>query len=281
MKKTALYLGPLLIILSQLFYSCSHTIVKGLSPFLSTPQIMFFRFFIGTLLLFPFYYFSRHNSPSSNFKLLIARSFFGVLAMMFYFLSLRYGDAGKASMLFQLSIIWTFLISTFFFKETAHLYSKIALPLSFIGLYLVLKPSHLHTLGLSEFYGILSSLFNIGVVFTLKELRKTNSAMTIVLIFYTFSFLFVSIPAFSTPFPPITNLMPFLFLMGLTGVIAQILMTIGFKYSPAWISSALGLIGIPIMYSFGILFFNEVVSISSFIGICIMLLSLIIITKKQ
>ena len=108
MKKTSIYLGPLLIILSQVFYSCSHTIVKILSSSLSTPQILFFRFFIGALLLLPFYVFSKERFSLSNPKLLLLRSFFGVVAMLFYFLSLRYGDAGKASMLFQLSIIWTF-----------------------------------------------------------------------------------------------------------------------------------------------------------------------------
>ena len=242
---------------------------------------MFFRFFIGALLLLPFYVFSKERFSLSNPKLLLLRSFFGVVAMLFYFLSLRYGDAGKASMLFQLSIIWTFLISTFILKENAHTYSKIALPLSFIGLYLILKPSSLHTVGLSELYGFLASLFNIGVIFSLKELRKTNSSMTIVLVFYFFSFLVISVPAFKIPLPAITTLYPLLFLMGLTGVIAQLFMTIGFKYSPAWISSALGLIGIPMMYGFGIVLFNEFVSVSSVIGVCIMLSCLLVITKKQ
>jgi drug/metabolite transporter (DMT)-like permease len=280
MKKHAI-LGPLFIISANVCYSFSHILVKSLSTYFSTTQIMFFRFVMGPLILLPLVYIGFKKVNLKNPKMLFLRAFFGVTAMFCFFLALKNGDPGKSSLLFQLSILWTFIISVFIYKDKAHLFSKIAFPFCFIGLFLILSPISFTTFGWSEFYAILASFLNTGVILSLKELRKNHDSFTVVLYTYSFACLSVTIPSFLTTIPPLSSLYLVIICMGLVGFIGQMLMTEGFHYSPAWLCSSLALIGTPMMYLFGILFFNEVITLTSLVGISIMLVSLSIITIKQ
>jgi len=281
MTTKSLYLGPVMILIAHVFYAMAHSLVKILSLSLTTSQLMFFRFAIGVCIIAPFLIMKHKPFELHRPWLIVLRAFFGISGMACFFYALTYGEIGKTNLLFQLTIVWTFLISTFMLKEKAHIYSKIALPASFFGLYIVLSPGDNFSLQLTDLFAIIGSLCNTGVILTIKELRKDHNSLSIVIVNYSLSSLVVSWPAFSTPFSLSLSLASLVLLMGVAGISGQLLMTEGFKYTPAWLSSALALAGIPLLYVSGILFFNEVVTLSSFIGISILVVSLSVLTIKQ
>ena len=146
---------------------------------------------------------------------------------------------------------------------------------------MVVDPPHFWQFESNDLIALLASFFNAGVYLSLKILRKTNDALAIVLTNYSVATLSMIVPITYVAVMPSSLEWLLLGLLGLIGLIANILMTIGFKYSPAGISASMALISVPLMTASGLVFFNETLSISNSIGICLVLLSLFIITTRQ
>ena len=78
---------------------------------------MFFRFLAGPIYLIPYSLIKRHPLKMRSWRLLSFRVFCGVSAMSCLFLAFKYGDIGKGTLIFELSIIWTVLIDAILFKK--------------------------------------------------------------------------------------------------------------------------------------------------------------------
>ena len=275
------YFGPLLIIASQFAFAFSHAFVKFISQTLPINQIMFFRFLIPTLALIPLFIFKFQKLDFKNPILLLTRAIIGVIAMYLFYISIKMAGLGKMNLIFQLSIIWATTMAMIIFKERPSIWTLLAIPISFIGLTLILKPSNITNIGLPELIAFIASIMLGGINITLKALRKNHSAMSIILVFFVFSTIalaptynnFISFSSFSQ--------IAILLAIGILSLIAQILMTTGYKYTSASVASAIGLISIPILYILGICLFAEKMDFLSIIGVLIVTLSLYTIIKKQ
>jgi drug/metabolite transporter (DMT)-like permease len=271
--------GTLLIVFANIFFAMSHTLVKLLSESLPVTHMMFFRFISGPVLLLPFFLYTKKTLVIRNKKMLLARTFFGVSAMYLYFYSMTLTDIGKATLIFNFSTIWAIALSMMLFKEQPSIQTKWAIPIAFIGLYLVLKPEHIIFISLGDTCALVASFFNAGVVLSLKKLRKNNSTENVVFFNYLLSACVVFIPFSGHWVLPSYSQWSILCMIGAIGVIGQLLMTTGYKYAPASISGSVSLIAAPIMLINGWIFFGQQMDALSIIGITLVLLSLVVVTK--
>jgi len=112
-----------------------------------------------------------------------------------------------------------------------------------------------------------------------KVLRKTHSALGLVFTFYGFSalssglFMWVHLPTF-----PQFLTFVFLILVGLGSFLGQLGLTVAFKYLPVSTASGINLIVVPLSYLAGLLFFNESLNLTSFLGIVLVFSSLLVIS---
>jgi drug/metabolite transporter (DMT)-like permease len=275
------YLGPALIILSQILFTASHTAVKALSEFFPTNQIMLARYILGPLVLAPLFIFGKVKLDLKNPLLLMIRVVAGITAMYLFFSGLRLGDIGKINLIFNLSIIWTIFFATIIFKERPSIKSLIAIPFAFFGLFLILKPTNLMAIGRGEIYTFIGSILLSIVFLSIKQLRKNHNSYSIVFMFYTFGSIIVGISTKFSFIMPTPFLLLLLVLTGLFGITAQLLMTKAYKYASASVASSATLSGIPLMFISGVLFFNETLDIASGIGLTITVISLLVIVRNQ
>jgi drug/metabolite transporter (DMT)-like permease len=275
------YLGPLLIIGSHFTFATSHSLVKFISTTMPVNQIMFMRFLIPTLTLLPLFIFKVIKLDFKNPFLLLTRAVIGIIAMYMFYISIQMAGLGKMNLLFQLSIIWATIMAIILFKERPSIWTLLAIPVSFIGLALILKPTNITNIRLPEIIAFSASILLGGVNITIKALRKDHSAMSIIIIFFVFSTRVLA-PTYKN-FVPINSSTSICILIsiGFLSLLAQILMTSGYKYTTASIGSAVGLISIPLMYVLGIFLFAEKIDILSIIGVLIVTTSLYTIVKKQ
>lgn len=263
--------GPSLLIFTNICYVFSHSLAKHLSTLLPVSEIMWARFAFGPLILLPLAFLGILPFKIQRWKMMSARTFFGISAMFLYFLALKYGDAGKASLLFHASSLWTFIIAKQWFNENPSIQTKYLIPISFIGLWLVLRPSHIFDITLSDGFALIASILNAGVNLTLKDLRNDHDSASILLANYGISTLVLTAVALPNVVIPTGDTGWILIAMGFIGFIGNFAMTIGFKYTLASVSSNLMLLLVPLMYLSGVVFFNETLDILSMCGVGIVL----------
>ena len=267
-----------LLLISHCVLSASYILSKFLMPHVSTSMLVFFRFCIGPLLLLPFFLSQKIKLQFENPVLLTIRCLSGLSSLVFYFFAIKYGEIGRSTLISQLSVIWTIFISIFLFKEKPSFFVKLAIPMAFLGLFLVFSPSMDFSLHKGDIFAFLGSILVAISWSTTKVLRKTHSALGLVFTFYGFSaissglfmsFYPVNLPQFLT--------LIFLILVGLFSFLGQLGLTIGFKYLPAATASGINLIVVPLNYIAGLLFFNESLNFISFLGIVLVFSSLLVI----
>jgi len=274
--------GALLIIASNALFSLSHSSIRWLSGSYSLTFLMFIRFISGPLFLVPYFIYKGYKPTFNHWYLILIRTFFGFLSMGFYFYSFKYIGLGKATLIYNFSIVWTLIMAMLVFGDRPSWQTKAAIPVALCGLYLVLRPEHLVMISFGEVLALIGSFFNAGVVISLKALRKHHDAFFIVMVNYTLSSLILFYPALHAPLAmPTKWQIVAMIVSGVVGLLGQLFMTFGYRYTPASIAGSAALIGVPLMCTIGIVFFNEHSDHITFLGGGIVFCCLGVITRFQ
>lgn len=243
--------------------------------------ILLFRFMAGPIYLLPYTAITKSSLRMNDWGLLLFRVFCGLGAMASLFLSFKYGDIGKSTLIFELSILWTVFVDAIYLKQRLHWLTVTAIPVAFVGLFLVINPTDLSTLSLGDGFALLGSFFNTGVYISLKKLRSTYSTVAVVFWAYALSALILLIPALNQLALISTSHVKLLMIMSSIGFIGQLLMTLGFKFSQAGISSLFMMSLIPFTTLAGIIIFDEVYTSLTLIGMSLIFGSLMVIAKYR
>ena len=274
-------LAPFIIIAANVFFTGSFSIAKLMTKEVGIIVILLFRFLAGPIYLLPYSAFKKCSLKMNDWGLLFFRVFCGVGAMASLFLSFKYGDIGKGTLIFELSILWTVFVDAIYLKQRLHRLTKIAIPVAFIGLFLVINPTNLSTLSLGDGFALLGSLFNTGVYISLKKLRTTYGTVAVVFWSYALAALILVIPALNQLSLISISHVKLLIIMSSIGIIGQLLMTLGFKFSQAGISSLFMMSLIPFTTLSGIFIFDEVYTSLTLIGMSLIFGSLMVIAKYR
>tara|TARA_A100001015_G_C15037030_1_gene736974 strand:+ start:2584 stop:3426 length:843 start_codon:yes stop_codon:yes gene_type:complete len=269
--------GVTMLLIAQAVFAVNFSFIKYLTASYSVLQLMLFRFFLGTLILAPVVFKNPVFKPKYNHFVLI-RALFGFCAMVCVFYGYQYGDAGQITLLFYCSIIWASIIARFVYNETPHIVSIVAMMCAFGGLFLILRPD-LAPLSKAAWFGVAGSVFNIGVILSLKKCRQYFSSTNIVFIFCFIGCL-LSVPFANIHLITLSSIKWILIVGGLS-TLAQYLFSKGYKYCYASVSSSTGIITIALMYVSGFLFFGEQLTFSALIGVFIVVGSIGLIAKFQ
>ena len=274
-------LGPILLIITTLFYAISHSLVKWFGPDVHVVQLAFARFIIGPIVLIP-WFFALKKDVKKKLKLIGFRTGFGIIGMLLYFWALTLGQPGKVSLIFQTSSIWTVFLAKYIFKDKLSKSSSLVLVITFLGLAMITGPQFGTISFKADILALLASFMNTGVYISLKSLSKHHEADAIMLANYALSSLILFVPSVISPTPIFTpTIILGLVIISLIGFLGNFMMTIGFKYTRSNIASILMTLTVPWMYLSGILFFNETFTLISGIGTLLVFTSVLYISYKK
>lgn len=279
--------GPFSLILATILFAIAHSAVKYLGDSFSIFQLAFIRFIFAPIFLLPLLYWKKLPFYIHNWKLIGVRTFFGISAMLLYFWSLIQGNPGQVSLIFQSSSIWAFIIGWVWFNERMSKISLASIPVAFIGLYFVTSSAPNTVISLPDALALLASFMNAGVFISLKALRRNHNSHSILLANYSLSSLVLLAPSvigMGSVHPSALhglNLWIPLLTVGILGLIGNWLMTVGFKYSAAGLSSTIMLLTVPWMYLSGVLYFGEVLSLRAMLGAILVLASISVMVWRK
>ncbi len=260
------------MLLSTLFFAMMSTMVKYLSDF-GTFQLVFFRS-LGTLVFsmgFLLYY--KIPLLGNQKKLLLLRGFTGATSMVLFFMALELMTLGSAVTLRYTAPLFVSLIAVLFLGEKIKFIQWIFIFISFAGVVMVKGfDATVNFLGLGI---ILFSALTSAITYTL--ISKIGSKDHYMVIINYFMCMATLIGAFGSLFQwktPHGMEWVYFISLGITGLIAQVLMTKAFQMGPAYKIAPFKFVEVIFSLAFGVIVLLDVYTLYSLLGMALIILGL-------
>lgn len=225
--------GIIFMLISAVGFSIMTLFVK-LSGELPAVQKTFFRNFVSAVIAFVFvmYYKERLFGKKENQLLLIGRSIFGTLGIIFLFYAIDNMVMSDADMLNKMSPVLVIVFSAIFLKERVMRFQVVTIVLAFIGMLFIVKPSFSVEM-MPYLIGLLSAVFAAAAYTFLRVLGSREKYYTVVFYFSFFSTV-VLLPFVILFYEPMTaKQLIYLLLAGLFATVGQFGITLAYKYAAA------------------------------------------------
>ena len=274
-------LGFLYMFLSVCAFSFMDLIVKWSDNY-PIGEVIFFRGFFGLIpifLLIPrerlrnFYQTKRH-------KLHFQRCLSGLIALIAIFIALRKLPLATVVSISFAAPIFITIMSIFFLNEKVGMYRWLAVLVGFIGIIIITEP------GLNSFniYYLYPIIFCIGLSYVAIVIKQLSLTEPIWLIGFYFSFTIMMTSFLTLPYGWIMPSLKDFILLSLVGILggaANLLLTQSYKFSEVSLVSPLKYLSLLFAIFFGYLIWNEIPSYKTLVGASLVILSSIIIFRRE
>ena len=245
-------------------------------------QVLFFRGFFGLV----FYFFIIPRDRLKNFYytkragLHFLRCLFGLIALISIFIALRNLPLATVVSISFAAPIFTTIFSIFFLSEKVGLYRWLAVIVGFIGIVVISEP------GFSSLniYFIYPIIFCLGLSYVAIAIRQLSTTEPIWLIALNFSAVITIASFFTIPFgwimPDIKDLILLSFI-GIFGGVANLWLSQSYKFSEVSLVTPLKYLALVFAIIFGYLIWNEVPTIKTLLGALLVIISSIIIFRRE
>ena len=260
--------GILCIICAAFSFALMNLFIK-LSGDIPTLQKSFFRNAVA--LLISFILIRKENisfkSGNGNWSLILARSVFGTMALIFNFYAIDHLNISDASMLNKLSPFFAILFSYFILKEKAKPYQLACVFAALAGTLFILKPGGENLISIPALLGMLSGMgAGLAYTFVRKATGRGVPGKLIVFTFSLFSCIF-ALPYCILNFTPMTTKQLLSLLMtGVSASCGQFAITAAYTYAPASELSVYDYTQVIFASILGFLFLGEIPDVLSIIG---------------
>ncbi|MFD2822157.1 DMT family transporter [Lacinutrix iliipiscaria] len=265
------------MILSAFAFALLNAFVKSLNHF-SAYQIVFFRSIGSLAFTVPFLIRNNISMYGNKKKLLIIRGLVGVTSMTLFFYSLKYLNMGTAATVRYISPIFAAIFALIFLKERIKPLQWLFLLIAFSGV-LILKgfDSQINTIGL--IYAIASAIFSGLVYVTIRMIGKGDHPVVIVNYFMIIAAIVGGVLAIPNWITPVGYEWGLLLSLGVFGYFGQFYMTKAFQNIETNQAAPLKYIEVIFTLLIGVIWFNEIYTLWSVLGILLIVSGLILNVK--
>jgi drug/metabolite transporter (DMT)-like permease len=210
---------------ASLFFALMAVCVKTASKQAPVGEVVFFRSAVTMAIAILFARGRRGALAGVNRRMLITRGLLGTGSMFGYFLAIQLLKLGDATLLQYLSPLFVALMAPLVLGERSTRVIWLALALGFAGVWVVEKPGGAAVPALGIAAALSGAVFSAAAYVSVKRLAQTDETATIVLWFSAVGTVVSAVTAVHGWTDP--DLRGWLGLVGagVTGAIAQILMT--------------------------------------------------------
>ena len=274
-------LGFLYMFMLVCAFSIMDLIVKW-SDLYPLGQVLFFRGFFGLV----FYFFIIPRERLKNFYytkrtgLHFLRCLFGLIALISIFIALRNLPLATVVSISFAAPIFTTIFSIFFLSEKVGMYRWLAVIVGFIGIIVITEP------GFSplNIYFVYPIIFCLGLSYVAIAIRQLSTTEPIWLIALNFSAAITIVSFFTIPFgwimPDIKDLILLSFI-GIFGGVANLWLSQSYKFSEVSLVTPLKYLALVFAIIFGYFIWNEIPSIKTLAGAFLVIISSIIIFRRE
>ena len=268
-------MGVVLSIGEILFTVAIAALVKLISGDISVFMILFFRYFfcIPLLLLTALLQRGRAAFRVESRTNLAIRSAMGLGSFGCLFAALQTIDLSKMTALLQTIPVFVTLLAPFLLGETVGWRRRMAVAIGFIGVVLIIDPSTGNWLNKGVLLGLASPFFGALMLLSLRRLGQTDHPSTTALwynIIGAVVFFGVSV-TLDIAWPDTVDILVLLCLIGVMSSFQQFFLAHSYKLAPASVLAPLRYLSVPFGVGASVVFFDEILTPSFFIGTAILI----------
>src|SRR5690625_2594655 len=175
------------MLISAIGFSIMTLFVK-LAGELPAIQKTFFRNFVSSIIAFVFVIYNKESlfGKKENQLVLLGRSIFGTIGVVFLFYAIDHLVMSDADMLNKMSPFLVIILSAMFLKERILPFQMVTIIIAFIGMLFIVKPSFSVDI-MPYMVGISSAIFAATAYTFLRVLGNREKYYTVVFYFSFFS----------------------------------------------------------------------------------------------
>ncbi|MGB0397485.1 MAG: DMT family transporter [Candidatus Puniceispirillaceae bacterium] len=277
-------MGVVLSIGEILFTVAIAALVKLISGDISVFMILFFRylFCIPLLLLTALLQRGRAAFRVESRINLAIRSAMGLGSFGCLFAALQTIDLSKMTALLQTIPVFVTLLAPFLLGETVGWRRRMAVAIGFIGVVLIIDPSTGNWLNEGVLLGLASPFFGALMLLSLRRLGQTDHPSTTALWYNIIGaavFFGVSV-SLDIAWPDTADILVLLCLIGVMSSFQQFFLAHSYKLAPASVLAPLRYLSVPFGVGASVIFFDEILTPSFFIGTAILISASFFILKR-
>lgn len=267
-------LGIRYMLISIMSFSLMHLCVKAI-PEIPVVQTIFLRSVFSIVFCYIAIKQAKVSVWGNNKPFLILRGIVGMISLICFFYSIQMLPLGTAVTIGNLVPFFTLFLAFLFLKEKIPYLKWVFFAISFLGVLLMKGlDADLPTLGI--ILGLCAAFFTATAHFVVRTLRDTDD--TSVIMFY---FPFITIPCmlpfiFTAWKTPDAREWLFLLLIGITTHVGQLFLTKAYKHEEVKNISYVYYLGIVLSFVYGLVFFNEFISVKSSVGVGLVILGMVL-----
>ena len=239
----------------------------------------FSRFLLGTILMLIYIIIKKKSFKPNKFKHIFIRSAFNSISIMLFSLGFQYTTITNANMLQMTYPVFVLILAPIIYDDKIDRKSYLYLTIIMLGCYLVAFPNFT-SINIADVYSILSAIAAAIGILSLKEASKSDEPY--IIIFYVMLLAtLINLPFVIKDLAmPETNVLFYVFLSALTGVLGQVFITTGYKYVDNATGAMVSTSRILIAAILGIILFSEPLNFRIILGGIIIIAALIEMQRR-
>jgi drug/metabolite transporter (DMT)-like permease len=263
------------MLVAGLLFACMGVLVKYGSPHFTTSELVFYRSFFGLLVMFAMLHRSKVVLATRHWRSHLWRGLSGTIAMMLFFYCIGVLPLATAITLNYTSSLFISALTVLVLKEKFHLPLTSALAVGFTGVVLLLHPTLAHNQLLPGLLGLLSGLLASVALLNVRHLGVLGEpGMRVVFYFNLIATLVSGVWMLQdTLHPVLISDLPLLIAIGASATFAQLAMTRAYRTGQTLVVGSLAYSTIVFSALFGLLFWHELLSLSAWLGIALIIAS--------
>jgi drug/metabolite transporter (DMT)-like permease len=263
------------MLVAGLMFACMSALVKYSAPNFSSNELVFYRSFFGLLIVYGMLRQQQVTLRTAHWREHLWRGLSGTLAMMLFFYCITALPLATAITLNYTSSLFLSALTVLVLKEKFHAPLSGSLGIGFAGVVLLLHPTLMQDQLISGLLGLISGMLAGVALLNVRQLGLLGeSGMRVVFYFNLIATLVSGAWMLQYPLHPVAlNDFFLLVAIGASATFAQLAMTRAYRTGQTLVVGSLAYSTIVFSALFGLLFWSELLSLSAWFGIALIIAS--------
>ncbi len=263
------------MLVAGLLFACMGMLVKYGGTHFSSSELVFYRSFFGLFIVYAMLHRSNVLLSTQHWRSHLWRGLSGTIAMLLFFYCIAVLPLATAVTLNYTSSLFLSALTVLVLKDKFHAPLSSALVVGFIGVVLLLHPTLEHDQLLPGMLGLISGLLAGVALLNVRQLGVLGEpGMRVVFYFNLIATLVSGVWMLHDELHSLSlHDLPLLIAIGASATFAQLAMTRAYRTGQTLVVGSLAYSTIVFSALFGLLFWNELLSISAWLGIALIIAS--------
>jgi drug/metabolite transporter (DMT)-like permease len=268
-------MGALWMLVAGLLFACMGVFVKLGAAYFSNVELVFYRSFVGLIIIYAILRQRGGTLATPYWAGHLWRGVSGSIALLLFFYCITVLPLATAVTLNYTSPLFLTLLLMLVLRERFHAPLAIAIALGFVGMILLLHPTFERNQIIPGLLGLISGFFAGIAMLNVRELGRNGEPEWRTVVYFSLMATLISgAIMLSGPLHPITpGSLPILLGLGSSATLAQLALTRAYSTGKTLVASSLSYSAVVFATLFGILLWDEILSLSSWIGMALIIAS--------